>query len=352
MTEIETLFHSPWETLQAAAWEMRRRHRPAELVFAVPGVKRYTTEHYCNTLHRFAGISLTGRRCALNCEHCRGQLLAGMRPAPTPEALLALGQRLMEQGCEGVLLSGGADADGAVPLKSHLPAIARLKEWGLRVLVHTGLLDRETAEGLKAAGVDQVLFDVVGDAETIHQVLHLDRSPDDYAETLALLRELEIPVAPHVVIGLHFGRLRGELAALEMIRHAGAAAIVLVVLRPLPHTPMAGLPGVDPEAVGRLAAVARLLNPAIPLTLGCARPPGPAAVEIERRVVLAGADSVAYPDPATVRLAGELGLCTSFVENCCALTVSLLIPPAVAASRIANLSSLPTIGRGYGGDSD
>lgn len=329
LESLPHLFRRPWAELQAAAWEVRQRHHSDDLTFAVPGAKRYETEHYRNTPHRFASISLTGRQCALQCEHCRGQLLAGMLPAPTPETLLAQGRRLIEQGCEGLLISGGADADGAVPLKPHLNAIARLKQWGLRVIVHTGLLDRETAEGLKAAGVDQVLFDVVGDTVTIRQVLHLDRSPADYAETLALLREVGIPIAPHVVIGLHFGQLRGELAALETISRIGADVVVLVVLRPLPHTPMADAPVVEPEVIGRLAAVARLLNPAIPLTLGCARPAGPAKIEIERRAVLAGVNSVAYPDPATVHLAGELGLSTSFVESCCTLAVRRsVVPPA------------------------
>ena len=332
LTESEALFDRPWPELQATAWGVRRRHHPDVLVCSVPGVKRYDTEHYHNTPHRFASISLTGRRCALRCEHCRGQLLEGMLPAPTPEALLALGQRLLERGCEGVLVSGGADANGAVPLESHLPAMAQLKEWGLQVIVHTGLLDRRTAEGLKAIGVDQVLFDVVGDAATIHQVLHLDRSPEDYAQTLALLSDLEIPVAPHIVVGLHFGRLGGELAALEMISQTGAAVIVFVVLRPLPHTPMADLPAVDPEAVGRLAAVARVFNPTVPITLGCARPAGLVKIEIERRAVLAGVNGVAYPDPTTVRLAGELGLCTPFVESCCSLTTSPATVSAATAS--------------------
>ena len=327
MSQAEDLYRRPWRELQAEAWEVRQRHHPPDLVFAVPGARRYETEYYSNSRHRFANISLTGRHCMLLCEHCRGQLLAGMLPALDPEALLSLGQRLIEQGCEGVLISGGADADGRVPLEPHLPVIARLKEWGLRVIVHTGLLDRETARGLKAAGVDQVLFDVVGDAETIQQVLHLDRSPDDYAETLALLLGLGIPVAPHVVIGLHFGKLRGELAALEMIHRAGVEVIVLVVLRPLSHTPMAGLRGAEPEAVGRLAAVARLLNPAVPLTLGCARPAGPDKIEIERRAVLAGVNSIAYPDPSTVRLAEGLGLNTGFVESCCTLAVRQVHPP-------------------------
>lgn len=318
----ETLFYRPWESLQSAAWEVRQRCHAPDLTFAVPGAKRYQTEHYRNTPHRFASISLTGQSCELMCEHCRGRLLVGMRPALTPDALLAQGQQLLEQGCQGILISGGADADGAVPLKPHLSAIARLKEWGLRVIVHTGLPDRETARGLKAARVDQVLFDVVGDELTIRQVLHLDRSPDDYAETLAMLRELDIPVAPHVIAGLYYGQLRGELAALETIRRIGADVVVIVVLRPLSRTPMADAPVVEPETVGRLVAVARLLNPNVPLTLGCARPSGRVKVEMERRAVLSGVNSVAYPDPATVELAAGLGLRTRFVESCCTLAVT------------------------------
>jgi len=74
LNEAEALFHRPWRELQETAWEVRQHHHPAELVFAVPGVKRYQTEHYRNTPHRFASISLTGLR-------------AGMRalPGPTPD---------------------------------------------------------------------------------------------------------------------------------------------------------------------------------------------------------------------------------------------------------------------------
>lgn len=321
MSEVEDLFRRPWDELQPAAWAVRQRHHPPVLPFAVPGNKRYDTEHYRNSPERFANVSLTGRRCALLCEHCRGHLLQGMLPAETPQELLALGRQLLERGCRGMLISGGADAGGAVPLGPFLPTIARFKEWGLQIIVHTGLLDPATAQGLATAGVDQVLCDVVGDAETIRRVLHLERSPQDFAETLSLLRGVGLSVAPHVVVGLHFGQLRGELRALEMIREVGADVVVIVVLRPLPHTPMEGLAGVEPEAVGKLVAVARLLNPSVPLTLGCARPSGPTKVEIERRAVLAGVNSLAYPDPATVQLAAGLGLRMPFVESCCTLAV-------------------------------
>ncbi len=190
---------------------------------------------------------------------------------------------------------------------------------GLRIIVHTGLLDRQTALGLKDAGVDQALLDIVGDEATIRQVLHLNRHPRDYAEALAALRDAGVPVAPHVIVGLHFGQIRGELAALDIIRQIGADVVVIVVLRPLPHTPMAHSPTVAPEVVGRLVAVARLLCPTVPLTLGCARPSGPAKVEMERLAIMAGVNAIAYPDPTIIRLAETLGLRPLFVETCCTL---------------------------------
>ena len=313
------LFELPWPELQARAWQARTEHFAPWLGLAVPGARHYTTEHYANEPHRFATISLTGMACALNCAHCSRHLLETMYAAPTLAELVALGRRLQAQGCQGVLLSGGADAHGAVPLHPFLPAIAELKAMGLQVIVHTGLADEQTARGLCAAGVDQALFDVIGDEETIRAVYGLPYTPQDYARGLATLRQAGLVVAPHVVIGLHYGQLRGELAALEIIQDVGADRVVLVVLRPLPDTPMAGVVPPAAEEVGRLTAVARLLMPDTPLLLGCARPAGQAKVPMERLAVLAGANVVAYPDPETVHLAAERGLQVEFLESCCTL---------------------------------
>jgi uncharacterized radical SAM superfamily protein len=315
----QQLFQLPLEELLARAWQVRVEHFGPHLDLAVPGARHYHTEHYANSPHRFATISLTGTACALNCAHCEGQLLKSMYAAPTSEALCELGRRLRAQGCEGVLLSGGADLRGAVPLHGHLPAIAQLKEMGLQVIVHTGMPDGEIARELHTAGVDQVLFDVVGDEDTIRAVLGLPYKPADYARALVGLREAGLSVAPHVVIGLHFGQLRGELNAIEIVREAGADVLVLVVLRPLPGTAMADAPLPGAEEVGRMVAVARLLLPETPLALGCIRPVGRARVEMERLAVLAGANAVAYPAPETVELAAERGLAVRFLERCCTI---------------------------------
>jgi len=317
--EVQRLFKLSWEELQGRAWAARTQHFAPWLGLAVPGARHYATEHYVNQRQRFATVSLTGTACALNCAHCSRHLLETMYSATTPAKLMALARRLQAEGCQGLLLSGGADAQGAVPLRRFIPSIARLKRMGLQVIVHTGLTDEQTARGLHDAGIDPALFDVIGYEETVRQVYGLPYAPQDYARGLEILRRAGLAVAPHVVIGLHYGQLRGELDALQIIRQAGADMVVLVVLRPLPKTPMAEVTPPSAEVVGRLTAVARVLMPDTPLMLGCARPVGQAKVPMERLAVLAGANVVAYPDPETVRLAAERGLQTGFLESCCTL---------------------------------
>jgi len=315
----EALFRLPWNELQGRAWQTRAEGFAPRLGLAVPGARRYDTEDYANEPHRFATISLTGRACALDCAHCGRRLLETMYPATTPAALAELGRRLVDQGCEGVLISGGADARGQVPFNAHLEAMAGLKALGLAVIVHTGLVDAAGARDLAQAGVDQALFDVIGDDETIRQVYGLPYTAADYERSLTFLREAGLAVAPHVVAGLHFGQFRGELRALETIRRVGADVAVIVVLRPLPGSRMAHTRPPAPEEVGRLVATARLLLPRTPLTLGCARPAGRAGAEMEALALQAGVNGRAYPHPDTVRLAATLGLEATFRESCCTL---------------------------------
>lgn len=318
--DIGALYRRPLDKLLVEAWAIRETHLPPVLKLAAPGAKRYEIEGFRNNPDRFAAISLTGRACALRCEHCQGQLLESMYPAPTPQALREIADELLAKGCQGVLLSGGADHQGHVPLAGHLEAVAYLKSRGLKVIVHTGLVDKATARGLKTAGVDQVLVDVIGDEETIRQVYHLDKKPQDYAATLAVLKEAGLAIAPHVVVGLHWGRIRGELAALEMITAVEPETIILVVLNPLPGTPMARFPAPSAEAVGWLAAVARILNPERPISLGCARPPGPTKARMERLAIAAGVSALAYPSETSIAYARSLALAVEWAEMCCSLS--------------------------------
>ena len=95
-------------------------------------------------------------------------------------------------------MSGGADKNGQVPLEKFIPAIKAIKAKTpeFKVICHTGLIQRETAEELKEAGVDQILIDVIGDDDTIREVYHLNKKVEDYEETLRMLKEIGTSPCP------------------------------------------------------------------------------------------------------------------------------------------------------------
>lgn len=300
------------------AWKTRLAFGP-EIGFSAPGVKHYDNSYYSNRPFSFAHLSVTGEACALRCAHCEGALLRTMIGTTCPEAMRRAVDKLLKKGCRGILVSGGVDPNGEVPLRPFAEAIAYAKQMGMTVLVHSGLIQRETAARLKEAGVDQVLMDVIGDKETIRQVCRLDREPGDYLQSMLSCRDAGLNIAPHIVVGLHFGQIRGERRALEMIREADPETIVLVILTPACGTAMAGIQPPVLEEAARIMATARILNPTTPITLGCARPPGRYKRRAERIAIDCGVNGIAYPDETTVDYAMSRGLKTVFSEECCSL---------------------------------
>jgi len=244
-----------------------------------------------------------------------------MIPAEDPESFLRIGDRLRLQGAHGILVSGGADLHGEVPLKTFIPSIKVMKEKDpqFKVIVHTGLIRRETAEELKEAGIDQILIDVIGDDDTIREVYRLNKRVEDYEETLWMLKEVGHRLAPHIIIGHHFGELRGEWRALEIITRVGVETIVLVIFKPLNVSGRNHFKIPKSEETSRISAIARVLNPEIPIRMGCIRPAHPWKGEMERGFILSGVNTIAYPLQGTIEYAKERGLHTKFIEMCCSL---------------------------------
>lgn len=289
------------------------------IAFSAPGLKRYETyEFKPRHPERFLAISLTGSQCALNCDHCRGKLLEAM--LPLRDGLFPLCQHLSQQGTRGVLISGGSDSLGRVPLEKYLDDMSRVKqELGMKVLVHTGLVDKGLARGLRRAGVDGAMLDIIGAEDTIRQVYHLRAGVPDFERSLSHLVGQGVPVMPHIVLGLHYGQMGGEGRALKMVARYPIACLVLVVLTPLPDTPMAEVAPPLLEEISEFFGQARTLLPHTPLLLGCARPFGEVRRAIERLAIDADFHGIAYPSPGTVRYARRQGLKPRFSELCCSL---------------------------------
>lgn len=309
----------PSEVLDAA-FALRRAHFPDEIVFHIPGLKRFKTSEYAaQEAARFVSVSVTGTECALACEHCKTHVLEGMTPLPRFDgSLFDLCCELAERGARGALVSGGCDKHGRVPLLRHLPDLGRARrELDFTIRVHPGLLDEETAAGMAEVGVEGAMVDIIGDDTTIREVYHLDATRAEYEAVLERLERHGVPAVPHIILGLHFGQMRGEWAALDMIARHARKFLVLVILMPLTGTPMVG---VTPPPIAEMAeffALARRTLPDTPVMLGCARPMGRIKADIDRAALDAGFNGIAYPADGLVAYARARGLTPKFVDACC-----------------------------------
>ena len=316
---IQDLVQLPLKELQTEAFRLRKLHFGSELTFSIPGTVSYHDGTLPFQKDHFPAISVTGAHCDLHCSHCKGKLLESMIPANDPETFSRTVDRLRSRGALGILVSGGANRDGEVPLRKFVPSIKEIKEKdpSFKIIVHTGLIKREMAMDLKEAGIEQILIDVIGDNDTIQEVYHLDKRVEDYEETLWMLKEMGHRLAPHIIIGHHFGEIRGEWKALEIITRVGVETIVLVILKPLIGKDQFRTP--TPEETSKISAIARILNPFTPIRMGCIRPAHPSKVEMEKGAIDSGVNTIAYPLQGTIEYAKEIGLETRFIEMCCSL---------------------------------
>ncbi len=289
-----------------------------KIQFYAPSFVNYKTSSFCSSPTAFPSISVTGSSCATKCKHCDGKVLRTMISAPTPQELINICSKIREKGAVGCLISGGCLPDGSVPLEGFTDAIAKIKrDLELTVVVHTGIIDMRMAGKLKEAGVDAALVDVVGSDETIREMYRLEISVRDYDNTLEALHRSGIPTVPHVLVGLHYGKLKGELAALEMIAKYEPSAVIVIALIPIHGTPIMNLEPPTPTDVAKVLVAARLMMPKTPISLGCMRPQGRHKAQTDRLAVASGVNAVAFPSEEAFKLAESMGLEIMYSSLCC-----------------------------------
>ena len=278
------------------AWDVRSRFHPPTITF----------DRTTATLP----ISVTGARCALQCAHCGGHYLRHMRTLDDAAALGVL------NGATSLLISGGCDAAGRVPVIEHLPVLRRLGA-GRRLNWHLGLIDEETMRAV-APLADVVSFDVVGDAATAREVYGLDVDLAIYMATLRTMRR-HARVVPHITVGLRGGQLSGEMAAVSALAAEGVDTLVFIVLIPTEGTAFADRCPPKVADVADVLLQARLALPQARLLLGCMRPHGVYRQALDEVAVRAGINGIVNPTRVAERVAEALGLEATWGNECCSL---------------------------------
>jgi hypothetical protein len=290
--------------------------------FSTPTFKAYSSCELSGCgRNSFPAFSITAGGCALNCDHCQAKILEPMIPATSPEMLdRKVRELIAAQDLRGFLLSGGSNRRNEIRYERFYPVIEKLKSEFpyLKIAIHSALLDEARARSMEAAGVDTAMMDVIGAEETIREVYHLDRPVADFEATLAALCATRMQVVPHIVIGLHYGRILGEANALDIVSRHRVHSLVLVVIMPFYAKP-GTFQTPDPGEVGRIFLQARRRIREREVLLGCARPPGMHRRVTDAYAVMAGLDGVAFPAEGTVAVADAVGRPMVQEHACCSM---------------------------------
>ena len=323
LSGIEDLEDAEFDTTLVEQFERRANgHVSRPIRFSTPTFKEYSSTELsgCNK-NSFPAFSITAAACGLNCDHCQKKILEPMIPATNPGMLDEKVRHLVEtQGLNGFLLSGGSNKRNEIAYGRYMPVVEQLKRDypDLKVAVHSALLDERRAKELESAGVDTVMMDVIGAQQTINEVYKLDRPVDDFEATLAALCSTNMEVTPHIVIGLHYGRILGEANALNIVSRYDVTALVLVVIMPFYAKPGTFVtPGTTD--VGRIFLEARERLPDKQVLLGCARPPGMHKRVTDAYAIMAGLDGIAFPADGAVSVAHTIGRPFEQAHSCCSI---------------------------------
>jgi uncharacterized radical SAM superfamily protein len=325
LAAIEALQDAEFDPDLVAALEAQAstgRARP--LRFSSPTFREYESDELSGCgKNSFPAFSITAAACALNCDHCQKKILEPMIPATNPKMLdQKVRDLILLQDLKGFLLSGGSNKRNEIRYERYYPVIERLKRDHphLKIAIHTALLDGAGAKRMEAAGIDTAMMDVIGADETIRDVYHLDRPVADFEATLAALTATRMEVVPHIVLGLHYGRMLGEEKALDIVARHPVHSLVLVVIMPF-YAKEGAFETPDVHEVGRVFLAARTRLADRPVLLGCARPAGMHKRITDAYAVMAGLDGIAFPADGAVAVAKMAGRPFEQAHSCCSIKI-------------------------------
>lgn len=182
---------------------------------------------------RYQAISITGKWCALKCRYCSGRYLNGMIQA-NPENFVEVVELLWKNGTRGILVSGGFDSEGKLPIEPYVEKLYEIKKkTGIFVSAHLGLIKDEQLLEKLASAVDIVDYEYLWNEHMINYVKNLPYSHEVYDQVLELMIEAGLKVAPHIY-AWHPWITQEELKKeLEHFNNIGVSRVVLLIYVPV-----------------------------------------------------------------------------------------------------------------------
>ncbi|MBF1164881.1 biotin synthase BioB [Dechloromonas agitata] len=267
-----------------------------DLLWRAQGVHR---QHFdANAIQRSTLLSVKTGGCSEDCGYCsqsaRYETETGRERLMPVEEVVAAAKAAKDKGasrfCMGAAWKGPKDND----LDRVLDMVREVKALGMQTCVTLGMLKEGQAEKLKEAGLDYYNHNLDTDKEFYGQVIK-SHTHDDRLDTLDQVRDAGINVCSGGIIGM--GESRKNRAAL-IVQLANLPkppeSVPINNLVPIPGTPLADVPRLDPFEFVRTIAAARIAMPTSWVRLSAGRQE--MSDELQAMCFLAGANSMFYGD--------------------------------------------------------
>lgn len=277
---IEALFALPFNDLLFRAQQVHRAHFDASAI-------------QLSTL-----LSVKTGGCSEDCGYCSQS--AHHHADLEREALLSLdkvvdaAQIAKDKGatrfCMGAAWRGPKQKD----LEKLSEMISAVKELGLETCVTLGMLQDGQAEQLKSAGLDYYNHNLDTAPEYYDKVITTHSQADRFA-TLDKVRKAGINVCSGGIVGMGESRAARASLLVELANmNPPPESVPINNLVPIPGTPLADVPPLDPFEFVRTIACARITMPTSLVRLSAGRQD--MSDELQALCFLAGANSIFYGD--------------------------------------------------------
>ncbi|MCS7201244.1 MAG: radical SAM protein [Dictyoglomus sp.] len=254
-------------------------------------------------------LSITGEKCVLRCNHCKGHYLKGMI------ALSKVERKIQKNNYKSILISGGFDLNGKLENISK-DILESLKKKGFKLNCHLGLIGEEDIKDIMGL-IDEISFDLILDEAVIQKVFHLKKTPEDFKDTFKLLKN-HFSVNPHIVVGLNCGKIEKEYEAIDFLSKFQPLNIIFIIFTPIKNTPMEHI---SPPSINMLKKFFLYTKEKIPkanLYLGCVRPSSDYREKTDFLAYELGFKAIVNPHPKVLEYLKKSDLIENYFYECCA----------------------------------
>lgn len=273
-------------------------------------------------------LSLTGNSCNLMCNHCYGMYLKGM--LTKEQALYEIQNNPGKY--KSVLVSGGSDLSGKVPIIENIDFIKKLYGLGLKLNFHTGFLNEDEIRAIMPF-IERISFDFVYDNDVIRDIYHLsDKTKEDFEKTYLLMRRIiggkidnvegypSTRVVPHITIGLNCGEVKeNDFKTIDELAYLKPTLLVIDVFIPTKGTPFENCKPPRIENVLEVINKAARRLTRTTLFLGCMRPFGDYRDELDLKAYEIGVSGFVLPSKKLIEKLENNSIQYKIFNHCCAL---------------------------------